>query len=259
LKGREGKAVDGYVVHEVAPDIVVRVERVMPNLPPALDREVERLWRLARERVSAGGAGAMFNGLVFSADVISPRQVIGHLTEYRRLVAQIEQPGLFAELVVRSFAVCGVLRCPDGVVIGQRHRASVYQAGKWQLAPAGSVDARSVDGDGMVDVQSQLLAELREELGLLPEAVGALRPLCVVEHPGSHVSDFGLGLITSLRGEEVLAAHQRAGNQEYEQMQVVPEAELLAFLTEQGEAVVPPAREFLVRVGLTNRSSESSR
>jgi hypothetical protein len=256
---REGKAVDGYVVHEVAPGIMVRVECAMPGLPPALDREVERLWRLASERVSAGGAGRMFNGRVFSADAISPHQVSGHLTEYRRLVAQIERPELFAELRVRSFAVCGVLRCQDGVVIGQRHRAAVYQAGMWQLPPAGSVDAGAVAEDGTVDVRRQLLAELREELGLLPEAVGAPRPLCIVEHPGSHVSDFGLGLITNLRGAQVLAAHRRGGNQEYEQMRVVPEDELTAFLAEQGKAVVPPAREFLVRAGLTNRSSESSR
>ena len=77
-----------------------------------------------------------------------------------------------------------------------RHRAAVYQAGMWQLPPAGSVDADAVDEDGTVDVRRQLLAELREELGLLPEAVGAPQPLCIVEHPGSHVSDFGLGLIT---------------------------------------------------------------
>ena len=256
---REGKAVDRYVVHEVAPDIMVRVERAMPSLPPALDQEVERLWRLASERVSAGGAGRMFNGRVFSVDAISPHQVSGHLTEYRRLVAQIERPELFAELRVRSFAVCSVLRCPDGVVIGQRHRAAVYQAGMWQLPPAGSVDANAVAGDGTVDVRRQLLAELREELGLLPEAVGKPRPLCIVEHPGSHVSDFGLGLITSLRGEEVLAVHQLSGNQEYEQIRVVPETELVAFLAEQGDVVVPPAREFLARAGLTNRSSESSR
>ena len=201
----------------------------------------------------------MFNGQVFSADVISPRRVTGHLTEYRRLVAQIERPELFAELGVRSFAVCGVLRCADGVVIGRRHRAAVYQAGMWQLPPAGSVDGRAVDADGTVDVRRQLLAELREELGLLSEAVGKPRPLCIVEHPGSHVSDFGLGLITSLRGAEVLAAHRRAGNLEYEQMRVVPEAELPAFLAAQEDAVVPPAREFLARAGLTNGSCESSR
>jgi 8-oxo-dGTP pyrophosphatase MutT (NUDIX family) len=256
---REGKAVDGYVVHEVAPDVVVRVERAMPDLPPALDQEVERLWRLASERVSAGGAGRMFNGRVFSADVISPRLISGHLSEYRRVVAQIERPSLHPELKVRSFAVCGVLRCPDGVVIGRRHRAAVYQAGLWQLPPAGSVDAGAVSGDGTVDVRRQLLRELREELGLPPQAVGEPRPLCIVEHPGSHVADFGLELITRLSGEVVVAAHRGSGNGEYEKLRVVPEAEMPAFLAECEEAIVPPTREFLVRAGVTTGGSESSR
>jgi hypothetical protein len=253
LPVREGKAMDGFVVHEVAPDVAVRVERAMPELSPTLDQKVERLWQAASERVFAGGAGRMFNGRVFSVDVISPRRISGHLSEYRRLVAQIERPELFADLKIRSFAVCGVLCCPDGVVIGRRHRAAVYQAGMWQLPPAGSVDAGTVADDGTVDIRQQLLIELHEELGLPPEAVGEPRPLCIVEHPGSHVSDFGLGLVTSLRGDEVLAAHQRAGNPEYEQMRVVPLGELPAFLAELGEAVVPPAREFLVRAGLTTR------
>ena len=102
---------DRYLVHEIAPDVVVRVARAMPDLPRTLDQEVECLWRAVSERVSAGGAGRMFNGRVFSADVISPRLIGGHLTEYRRVVAQIERPELFTELQVRSFAVCGVLCC----------------------------------------------------------------------------------------------------------------------------------------------------
>ena len=54
---------DGFVVHEVAPDIVVRIGRAMPDLPAVVDREVERLWQAASRRVAAGGAGQMFNGL----------------------------------------------------------------------------------------------------------------------------------------------------------------------------------------------------
>jgi hypothetical protein len=251
--------VAGFVVHEVAADVVVRVTRAMPELPAAVDREVERLWQEANRRVAGGGAGRMFNGRVFSADVITPRLVTGHLTEYRRVVAQMEQPGLFAQLRVRSFAVCGVLRCVGGVVVGRRHRAANYQAGMWQLAPAGSVDAGAVTADGTIDLRRQLLSELREELGLPPEAVGKPRPLCVVEHPGSHVSDLGLALVTRLSAEAVLAAHRVGGNGEYEQMLVVSEAGLAAFLAEVGEALVPPAREFLMRAGLTKRGSDSSR
>jgi hypothetical protein len=201
----------------------------------------------------------MFNGLVFSADAITPRLVTGHLTEYRRSVAQMERPELFAELGVRSLAVCGVLRCAGGVVVGRRHRAASYQAGMWQLAPAGSVDAGAVAEDGTIDLRRQLLGELGEELGLPADAVGEPRPLCIVEHPGSHVSDLGMALVTKLSADAVLSAHRAGGNAEYEQLVVVPEARLSAFLVETGEALVPPAREFLIRAGLTNRSLDSSR
>jgi 8-oxo-dGTP pyrophosphatase MutT (NUDIX family) len=256
---REGKAVDGFVVHEVAADVVVRVVRAMPELPAAVDREVERLWQAASRRVAADGAGQMFNGRVFSADTFTPHLVTGHLTEYRRVVAQMERPELFTELGVRSFAVCGVLRCADGVVVGRRHRGAIYQAGMWQLPPAGSVDAEAAATDGKIDLCRQLLRELREELGLAPDAVGEPWPLCIVEHPGSHVSDLGLLLVTGLSAEAVLTAHQVGGDTEYEEILVVPVAGLAAFLAKAGEGLVPPAREFLIRAGLTNREPDSSR
>ena len=250
---------DGFVVHEVATEIVVRIGRTLPELPTTIEREVDRLWRVASNRVAAGGAGRLFNGRVFSADTITPRLVTGHLTEFRRIVAQMERPELFAELGVRPLAVCGVLRCAGGVLMGRRHRAAIYQPGMWQLPPAGSVDAGAVAEDGSVELRRQLLGELWEELGLSADAVGEPRPLCIVEHPGSHVSDLGMALITSLSAEAVLAAHRNGGNTEYDQVLVVPEARLAAFLAEAGESLVPPAREFLIRAGLTNRSPDSSR
>jgi hypothetical protein len=249
--------VDGFVVHEVAEDVEVRVVRAMPELSPDTDAMVEELWQAASRRVAAGGAGRLFNGRVFSADAISPHLVTGHLTEFRRIVAQMERPGVLS-LGVRPLAVCGVLRCADGVVVGRRHSAAIYQAGMWQLPPAGSVDAGAVGDDGVVDVRRQLLGELQEELGLAADMVDAPRPLCIVEHPGSRVSDFGLALTTSLTAEAVLAAHRAGGNREYQEMLVVPEAQLAAFLAEIGEALVPPAREFLVRAGLATRRADSA-
>jgi len=246
-------------VHELAADVVVQVARAMPELRVPLDAEVERLWRTAMQRVAAGGAGRMFNGRVFSAENITPHLITGHLTEYRRVVAQMEQPALFAELGIRSLAVCGVLRCAGGMVFGQRHQAAVYQPGMWQLPPAGSVDAGAVRADGTLDLRRQLLRELGEELGLPPDAVSEPRPVCVVEHPGSHVSDLGLALVTSWSADAVLAAHRRSGNAEYARMLVVPEARLAEFLAELGDELVPPAREFLLRAGLANREGESSR
>ncbi len=248
-----------FVVHEVAADVVARVDRAMPALSSAVDLEVERLWQAARQRVAAGGAGRLFNGRVFSADIITPDLITGHLTEFRRIVAQMERPELFAELGVRPLAVCGVLRCANGVVVGRRHPAAIYQAGMWQLPPAGSVDAGAVGEDGVVHLRRQLLGELQEELGLSPDVVDDPRPLCFVEHPGSHVSDLGLALVTKLSAEAVLAAHRANGNTEYQEVLVVSEDRVAAFLASTGEELVPPAREFLIRAGLANRSLDSSR
>jgi hypothetical protein len=240
----------GFVVHELTAAPRVQVTRPMPDLPPTLDAEVERLWRIACERVAAGGAGALFNGRVFSADTIQPDLITGHLTEFRRIVAQMEQPALFDALGVRPLAVCGVLHCADGVVFGRRHTGAVYQADMWQLPPAGSVDSHAVGADGGVALGRQLLSELQEELGLRPDDVHTPVPLCVIEHPGSHVCDLGMALRSELAGEAIRAAHAGCGNGEYPTLRIVPIADLPEFLGDAGEAVVPPAPIFLARAGL---------
>jgi hypothetical protein len=125
--------VDGFVVHEVAADVAVRVVRQMPDLPPALDDKVERLCRRRVCGLREAGQGAV-QRRVFSVDGFAADLVRGHLTEFRRVVAQMEQPARFTELGVRPLAVCGVLRCPDGVVMRRRHRGAVDRRG-WQLRP----------------------------------------------------------------------------------------------------------------------------
>ncbi len=240
----------GFVVHELATGLRVQVTLPMPALPPAVDVEVERLWGIACARVAAGGAGALFNGRVFSADTIAPDMITGHLTEFRRIVAQMERPALFDALGVRPLAVCGVLRCADGVVFGRRHAGAIYQADMWQLPPAGSVDAHAVGADGGVALGRQLLSELREELGLSPDEVDTPVPPCVVEHPDTHVSDLGMALHCKLDGDAIRAAHAGRGNGEYPILRIVPLADLPGFLAAAGDAVVPPAPVFLVRAGL---------
>lgn len=240
----------GLLVHELADSVRARVTTSMPALPPDLDATVERLWQLACARMARGSAGRLFNGRVFSADHISATRITGHLTEFRRVVAQFEQPVLFAELGLRPLAVCGVLCCAGGVVVGRRHVDAIYQAGLWQMPPAGSVDASAVAADGTVDLHHQLLLELQEELGLSPGSVGAPLPLCVAEHADTHVSDLGLMLRTPLDGDAVLAAHAAAGNREYDPLRVVPFADLPRFVAELGDALVPSAPAFLARAGL---------
>jgi hypothetical protein len=241
---------DEFVVHPLLGSVRAAVEREMPALAASLEAEIDLLWDAAQHRMEAGGAGRLFNGRVFSIDTITEVHIGGHMTEFRRIVAQMQRPLLFEVLGVRPLAVCGVLRCAGGVVIGRRHADAIYQAGMWQLPPAGSVDAGAVNSDGSIDLSGQLLNELREELGIGAEKVDTPQPLCVVEHPGSHVSDLGMAIRTDLDTTGVLAAHRGAGNNEYDPLLVVAEDDLDAFVTRAGADLVPPALEFLRRIGL---------
>jgi hypothetical protein len=230
---------DGFGVHSLLNSVRV-----------SLDAEIDQLGDAAQLRMKAGGAGSLFNGQVFSADHITERHIRGHMTEFRRIVAQMSRPELYEVLRVRPLAVCGVLRCVGGVVIGRRHTGAIYQAGMWQLPPAGSVDAGSLRADGSIDLAGQLLKELHEELGISAPLVSQPTPLCLVEHPESHVSDLGMAITTTLEAATVLARHRAGGNNEYDPLLVVAEADVVAFVTQAGKELVPPAAEFLRRVGL---------
>jgi hypothetical protein len=245
---------DGFVVHPLQASVRVAVAREMPALTASLEAEIDILWDAAQRRMETGGAGRLFNGRVFSIDTITVTEIGGHMTEFRRIVAQMQQPTLFQELGVRPLAVCGVLRCAGGIVIGRRHAGAIYQAGMWQLPPAGSVDAGALRPDGSIDLTGQLLKELAEELGIGAETVSTPQPLCVVEHPGSHVSDLGMVIHTDLDAAAVMAAHQAAGNDEYDPLLVVAEADVSAFVARAGADLVPPALEFLRRVGLLSHA-----
>lgn len=222
----------------------------MPPLPPEIDARVEVLWQAAIHRVATGGAGRLFNGRVFSADSITPHRLGGHLTEFRRIVAQMDDPSLADVLDIRPLAVCGVVLGRDGVVIGRRPAAAVYQPGMWQLPPAGSVDASAARPNGAIDLIAQLETEFTEELGLPAAAIRATRALCAVEHPGSRVTDLGIAIHTDLTADAIRAAHAQSGNAEYDPLLVIAAMDLPGFVARAGDDLVPPAREFLARVGM---------
>ncbi len=225
-----------YMLHAVTPDLRVRVVRDMPELAADLSAAVDAVWHEEQQRLE----GQLFNGRVFSADHITPSLITGHWTEYRRVVAQMRRPELHQALCVRSFAVGGVITSPDGVVFGRRPGRSVYQAGQWQLAPAGSVDPGCARADGWVDVVAMLLVELSEELGLTQADVSDATPVALVEHAGSHVLDLGIALRTHLSASDILAIHTASGNGEYDPLVVVPHAELATFLAQPNMTLQAP-------------------
>ncbi len=234
------------IVHELAPDFQVWVTRPMPPLLPGLEAEIDRLCALAQDFTG----GALFNGRIFCADVITPRLICGHWSEYRREVAQLARHDLYPVLGQRSLAVGGVVRCAEGVLFGRRPERAIYQPGEWQLPPAGTVDAGAARAEGRVDLLAMLHTELEEELGLTAADVGPPRPLCLVEHSGSHVLDCGFALDTALDVASVRARHHAAGDDEYANIEVVALPDLPGFLAREAATMNLQAPIFLSRAGL---------
>lgn len=229
---------DGWIVHPVTPGVVAEITREMPALPPDLDDRVSALWEAAR------ADHALFNGRVFSVDRVTPGRITGHWSEYRRIVAQMQDPALRTAVGVRNLAVCGVITGPDGVLLGRRTATAIYQPGMWQLPPAGSVDGGAETPAG-IDLHRALMLELHEELGLGPDAVQGFHPLCLIEHPGSGVSDLGIALTTRLTHAEIIAAHAAGGDGEYDRLISAPADRLLDAAARAGGEVVPPVVHFL--------------
>lgn len=235
-----------WPVHPIEPNVDVRITRAMAPLPAALDAEVDRIWAIAQQDMN----GKLFNGQVFSADVIIPRLICGHWTEFRRIVAQMRNPALYPLIGARPLAVGGVIQTPDGIIFGRRPTGAIYQAGEWQLPPAGSVDPGALRDQGRIDIIAQLLTELHEELGLTPDTVHTPQPLCIVEHGESHVLDLGIALTTQLTEPQIRAAHAAHGNAEYDPLRFVPLADLPAFLAQSAPLLNHQAPVFLRRLGL---------
>ncbi len=235
-----------WQVHDVAPDVRVRVARDMPALPPALETEVSAL----RDAAQARMGGKLFNGRVFSADRITPALIAGHWTEFRRVVARMDRPTLADTLPVRPLAAGGVIMGDGFVVFGRRPAGAVYQAGEWQLPPAGSLDPGCAGADGWVDPVAQLHAELEEELGMPADAVSGARALCIVEHPGSGVLDLGIAVRTAWDAAAIHAAHAAHGNGEYDPLALVPLSDLADFLARHAGQLTRQAPFFLSRAGL---------
>ena len=236
---------NGYIAFPVAPDLIVELDDGPPPVPPELLPAIESAWVAAQDRAG----GRLFNGKIFSVTELTATHIRGHFTEYRFAVAGYRDATLAAQLRVRQLSVCGLLRLPEGIVFGLRSGRAAYEAGCWQMPPAGAMDPTALQG-ARVSFQAQAATELMEELGLGWERVTAFRPLAVVVHPHSNVHDLGVLIETDCSFAELEHIYRANGSDEYNELKLVPETELPRFLAEQGERVVPAAAWYLAASGM---------
>ena len=218
--------------------VAVRLNDVPLVFPSDLEVEVEQLWQA--EQVRRGKA--LFNGKIFSAVAITPDTIHGRIVEYRHLIAQRAKPELFEALNVRPLAVSGLFDCANGVVFGRRSGIMTQDAGLWELCPSGGLDASKIAAGGKIDYCAQILIELREEIGISPDAVTKIYPFCLVDDSDSHVLDIGIALTSRLSADEILALHRATATKEYDELLIVPHDEVAQFVeSERGQLVAASA------------------
>lgn len=145
--------------------------------PPAdLEAQVLEIWRAEK----AVRGEALFDGTIFSADVVTSTVIRGHWIPYRYALAGYRHPDLVKAVGVLPVAINGLTRCQGKVLMGLRSPDVVASPNTWELAPSGGVDPEAVDGDH-IDVRRSLLQELREETGFYPTDVVDMAPFAAIK------------------------------------------------------------------------------
>ena len=217
-----------------------------PKLSASLEEVVEAIWR--SEKAERGAK--LFNGTLFSVEEISGLTVKGRFIEYRRFVAQLRRPELFASLQVRPLAVTGLLQNAEGIFFGQRDSGMAQQANCWELIPAGGIDASTLTVSGEIVPAEQILHELKEEVGLERSAIARQRLVAFCEEPEHRVFDLVWELETALDSSAVKAAHSLLENPEHVELVCAPWSDLGTFLADGRRVFAAGNRELMSQLAL---------
>ncbi|WP_231866164.1 NUDIX hydrolase [Acetobacter cerevisiae] len=225
-----------WPILRLSPSCTITAIPHVPRHTAETEAEITRIWADACQKTPA-----LFNGCVFSADRMTRTEISGHWTDYRSVLAQMKNPALFTHLRLQPLAVIGLLETPEGYVLGRRNPSSLYQGNFWQSPPAGSIERRR--DSTAVHLDEQLLAEAEEELGLTAEnlAIGATQ--LIARHPGTRILDIGIPMRTPLSFSAVEAHWKNGANQEYDQLALVPHADIDTWLNRPD--LLPTSRALL--------------
>jgi len=236
------------------PTQVIDSGQPAPALAPDLEEKVDRIWREA----CAQNAPRLFNGQIFSLDEPVSDPPVGRFIEYRRFYAQFRHPELFPELRIRALSVCAVVVTKEGVVWGQRGPDSAQKPGCWELIPCGAVDLASRTAEKRLDLRTQVLCELSEEIGLRFEQLSEVTPIAFFTDTTHHIHFCAFKLLTDLSPKEIIDTFEQGGPREHSRLKIVPNSELDGFISTDGLELSEVSRHLLMEAGLLEESTTLS-
>lgn len=236
------------------PERFVVLPEFKRKISAALEQAITAIW--AKEKAERGSR--LFNGQLFSVEEISADSVSGCFVEYRLFLAQMRRPELFSELRVQPLAVTGLLQNPEGLFFGLRSSTLAQQPDRWELVPAGGIDAGRLSQSGDIEPYGQLLAELGEELGLKPSEVESPRLVGFCEEPEQHIFDLVFDLETTLETKTIVGAHAAIENPEHAEIRCVPWKDVEGFIADRDLAIAAGNRDLLRHIAPDKRRMHQS-
>jgi hypothetical protein len=207
------------------PIVSIQVDTMLFNFPLKIEKLVDKIWDSAVKQ----NPTSLRDDLILIFCGYEKGVIKARLCNYRFYYAQHQIPELYSSLGLNSLAVSGVITCKNGVVIGKRGFEMLQDAGMLELVPSGAVDYYHFNNNNK-NVESQIISELEEEIGLIKSYLSTVKIVSMVTNPKLHVVDLVFDLRTELSAREIKNRWRDKGSREYSEIYIFPKL-LLKFLS----------------------------
>lgn len=185
-------------------------------------KRIETIWKEEQKHRS------LFNGAIISLShmtiIDDGVKIVAQTIAYKEFLATLRDPAI--DLTIAPLAVSGIIIDNEGhTLIAKRGNLTEYPH-HWEFAPAGSIDASCCD-KGSVDVNAQIMQELKEETGIDETMVDTVTPFALIYDRQHSVYDICMQIRLKSSLSEALLFK---GNSEYDQFRILPIQEVTAAL-----------------------------
>ena len=197
--------------------------------------EIEKAWEKEQERRNK----KLFNGNILNLAIIEQQEnkllLQCHPVEYKHYLAQ--RSGI--DLGITPLAVSGIVfynqeKDTKIFFIGKRSESVTQYPGYFEFIPSGSIDANNITPNHSVEYTTQLIVELKEELGISVNEVLTQNAFCLIFDEIDHVYDIGIEIEVS---NSIIKTHEA----EYTSAEKLPEKSVSEYM--KGENIVNTSRK----------------
>jgi len=203
-----------------------------------LDLKVQQIFNTVNHEREFAGLSPLVNGTILTVKSIEDGTITCEKTEYRRFIAQRQDPSLFQTLQIRPLAVGGIVSTNEGILISQRGAGGTQCPGYWEMMPAGSVRITDVAEDGTIDMEGALAREALHEAGIEKHELTSISLFQVYEMPGDHVIEVRLQATCTLSAEAIRDRFKALSRPEHTSIAFVPRSNISRFCDPERRPVV---------------------